>query len=356
MSRGRWAFRKREGAVLTIRAYHDKSGWNSILSCFAEYDYVHTYDFHKISENNGEGIPILFVVQNEQNEVLLCWPALKRRVPGTALWDLTSVYGYGGPLLNSRDRIGESLDVLFETMSDMGIVALFSRMHPLFNQDVVEFKPYTEKISDVPIIDMRLQDKTLETYSKDHRRGIRKLERLGAKFLLDNDCEMMEEFKRIYYDSMGNIGARDYFMFDDNYFSGLADASDFKTEISLIKLDDVIICGSLLVTRGNIMHGYLTGTVEEYRSLAPVKLDYAKTHELGIERGLRWNVLGPGRSTENDSLLKFKQGFAKLTFPLAIFKKIIRPGNYRDLCEQYDIDHKKTGFFPAYRYEAKEGV
>lgn len=332
-----------------VRVYRDQASWQAVLHALGRHDYVHTFDFHRISERNGEGSPILFVVEDKVGRPIACWPALMRPVPGSDWFDLTSVYGYGGPLMRDDDWVAGCLNPVFDTMRELKIVTLFSRMHPLFNKDAQELEPFITKVSDVPIIDTGLQNKTLETYSKDHRRSIRRLHKDGFVFSVDPGCAGLESFVDLYEKSMIRLEARQYLRFSRRYFDDLLGATDFKVMLSFVRHGGVDVCAALNLITGNIMHGYLIGDLEAYRRMAPCKLDYGSWHEWALENGIQSFLLGPGRSQGDDTLLRFKQGFARLTLPLHIFRKVINPVAYQQICAERGVDPEATSYFPAYR-------
>lgn len=335
--------------MLKIDIFRDRDNWRAALADFDRHDYVHTYDFHIISEEMNEGAPILFVGKDDSGRSVICWPALRREIPGSDSSDLTSVYGYGGPLINLNLWRPEYIERLFSAMKDIGVIALFSRMHPLFKNEIELLGPFLEKVSDVPLIDTAIQDKSIESYRKDHRRGIKKLTALGFEAVIDEECRHLDDFIRIYHQSMRDLHAREYFHFNERFFYDLISATDFKTVLSFVRLDDVNVCATLNIVTGNIMHAHLSGDVKQYRKLAPCKLDYAATHDWAIKRGLSHVLLGPGRSEPNDTLLEFKQGFARTTLPLYVFKHVLDRDVYVDLCLRQGIDPSASGYFPAYR-------
>lgn len=332
-----------------VECCHDKGNWDIALDCFQRHDYVHTYDFHMLSSQLGEGDPVLFVVRNEADQVVMCWPGLRRAIPETDSYDLTSVYGYGGPLIRLDRLTAGALDALFDAMLCNRIISLFSRMHPFFNEDIEELAPYLTKVSDVPIIDIDRQPETLPSYSRDHRSSIKRLMRRGAEVIIDWDLEYLDEFVELYHQTMRGIGARSYFLFEQNFFDELVKATDFKAILHFVKMDGINICGSLMLQTGDILHGYLAGVRPEYRHLAPSKMLYKSAHEWAIEHGLKAVILGPGRPQEGDSLLKFKQGFGRSTLPLYVFRRVLDPSAYEALCSLRGIVPSDTQHFPAYR-------
>lgn len=335
--------------MIKVRIYEDRENWDSVLRDLGRYDYVHTYDFHWASYRNGEGYPILFVLEDDSGRSIACWPALKREISGFDFFDLTSVYGYGGPLaLNDRWNEG-ALTLLVDAMREAKVVSLFSRMHPLFNNNHSELTSSIIKVSNVPVIDTELQNRTLETYRKGHRSDIKKLRSRGFEFSIDEKCRGLDSFINLYEGSMSRLGARQYLRFGRRYFEDIVNASDYQAMLSFVKFDGIDVCATLNLITGDIIHGYLTGEREEYRPVAPGKLDYWGIHEWSLRNGIKSIVLGPGRSQENDTLLRFKEGFGRLTLPLHVFKKVINPSVYREICAQKDVCPDTTSYFPAYR-------
>lgn len=335
--------------MLKIHIFRDPNNWRTALADFERHDYVHTYDFHAISEEMNEGAPVLFVGKDDRGRTVICWPALLREIPGTELFDLTSVYGYGGPLINRPLWKTEYIESLFTTMSDLKIIAVFSRMHPLFKDEIDLLEPFLEKVSDVPVIDTAIQNKSIDSYRKDHKRGIKKLTSLGFESVIDEKCGDLDEFIKIYHQSMRDLHAREYFYFNRRFFEALVSATDFRTVLSFVKLDGVNVCATLNIITGRMMHAHLSGDLRQYRKLAPCKLDYAATHDWALKSGLDQVLLGPGRSEPNDTLLDFKQGFAKTTLPLYVFKHVLDRGAYIDLSLRQGIDPTSSRYFPAYR-------
>src|SRR5262245_35118556 len=68
----------------------------------ARRDIYHLAGYHAYAAGSGEGEPMLIIVGNRER--MLAWPYLLRRIDGvegpagTDASDVTSVYGYPGPL------------------------------------------------------------------------------------------------------------------------------------------------------------------------------------------------------------------------------------------------------------------
>ena len=97
------------------------------------------------------------------------------------------------------------------------------------------------------------------------------------------------------------------------------------------------------------MQYYLSGTVSEYKKIAPSKSLIACAHELASDYGVKNIILGGGVGSSRDALFKFKEGFSKTTKPFFIIKKILNNEVYQQLCMMNKINPEATSFFPAYR-------
>jgi hypothetical protein len=327
----------------------EKSAWAKALDVFVENDFVHTYDFHKVSEVNGEGEPILFVVFDDNAQLLACWPCLKRNIPDSPYFDLTGVYGYGGPVFAPDVKPENVMNFLCDGMRNLGAVALFSRMHPLFVDAIEDEGHRGLRLSDVVVIDVKPVADVLSLYRGSHRREIVNSQKSGVRIYIDENCEHVKEFGDIYRWSMADLNAVNYYHFSDTYFDSLIKSDDFKVIMIFAELNGKTIAGSIFIITGGIMQYYLSGTVAEYRKLAPSKAIIACAHKLAIDLGLSKLVLGGGVGSAKDSLFKFKAGFSNLTKPFYIFKKILNDAVYQDLCTVKQIDSKSISFFPAYR-------
>lgn len=327
----------------------EKSAWAKALDVLVEHDFVHTYDFHRVSDKNGEGEPILFVVFDDNAQLLACWPALKRNISNSSYFDLTGVYGYGGPLFAPDVEPENVMNFLCDGMRNLGAVSLFSRMHPLFVGAIGNESYRGLRLSDVVVIDVQPVADVLSLYRGSHRREIVNSHKSGVVIYIDEKCKHINEFGDIYRRSMVDLNAVNYYHFSDEYFSSLIKSDDFKVIIIFAELDGKKIAGSIFIITGGIMQYYLSGTVAEYRKLAPSKAIIACAHKLAIDLGLSKLVLGGGVGSAKDSLFKFKAGFSDLTKPFYIFKKILNDAVYQDLCAIKKIDSNSISFFPAYR-------
>ena len=197
------------------------------------------------------------------------------------------------------------------------------------------------------VIDVRTT--AMQSYRGSHRREITNAQKAGVTASVDAECSLLSDFIEIYRQTMQGLQASEYYYFNDAYFNLLKNSEEFKASIIFAEIDGKKIAAAMFIVTGNIMQYYLSGTLAEFRKLAPSKLIIARAHELAAEMGLDWLVLGGGVGSTQDALFKFKSGFSSVTKPFYITKKILNAEVFHQLCADRSISPDQTGFFPAYR-------
>lgn len=335
--------------LMNVKVVSCNEHWKSVLSEIGRFDFVHTYDFHKVSADNGEGDPLLFVAADTNGRIMGCWPTLKREIPGTDYVDLSGVYGYGGPLFAKGVDSAPVLAALWQGMEQFGAVSLFSRMHPLFADDIAIDSMRGERLGDVVVIDVKSVEPHLTSYRGSHRREIVNAHKKGLVVEVDWDCADLDDFIGIYQSAMRDLNAREYYLFSKSYFQKIVAADDFKVFIISASFEGVKVAASMFIVTNDVMQYYLSGSDYAYRNLSASKAIIAKAHELAGELGVRNLILGGGVGSERDSLFKFKAGFSDNFKPFYVVKKVLSEQVYLDLCEAKQVLSDTSGFFPPYR-------
>lgn len=339
--------------MLGVDLVTTRNDWAAVLRQMGNYDYCHSFDFHHISSKNGEGEPIMFAVKNAACQYVFCWPALRRSIPDTPWCDITSVYGYGGPLFVGAGSVRSCLSRVLDCMRDLGVISVFSRMHPLFVEQLPDDPAVRgEVLGNVVIIDTRNQD-PVTSYRSDHRRGIRRAWRAGVTTEIDIDGKRFDEFLSLYSEAMKALEADAYYHFDRKYFRLLRDATDFQTVLTFATYDGRAIGAGLSLITNRIMQAYLGGSLPAYRHMAPMKVITATEHQFASDHGLDSLILGGGVGLADDQLLQFKRGFSHDLKTFNIYKNILNLDVYEELCNDVGVAPNVDDYFPAYRFSSK---
>jgi hypothetical protein len=325
-----------------------KEEWNTILSEVDNYDFYHTYDYHIISSHENE-TPILLTYTQENTIIAL--PFVLRPVDTLEYFDLTSVYGYAGPICNVDVETFDFSDfqkAFKGYLQSKKIVSVFSRLHPYIAQDqILESLGNLVSLGDVVNIDLTLPiNQSRMAYGKSNKNQINKLRRQCEVIKAETKKDVLE-FIDIYYENMKRLDAENHYFFSKDYFLNFMGINDYKTDILLVKHieSNKFIAGSMFVKTKNIVQYHLSGTRTEFLRLKPSKLVLDEMRLQATEQGYKIFNLGGGLGSEHDSLFEFKASFSKDFRAFKIWKYIVNQDIYDKLSEAKD----QTKFFPKYR-------
>jgi len=339
--------------------------WKKIIKNAIKYDFYHLPFYHSLAEERGEGIAHLFVYS--EGEYFAALPLLLRPIDnisglekvGNNLWDATSVYGYAGPIF-SHQTLSDSFiqnfqNSLKDALFDRNVISVFSRLHPFIPQIQL-----LKGIGDVKVIGVTISiDLTLSLedqkrqYSKGHKSGINKLKNLGVVCIHDEKLEYIDEFIDIYYETMDRVNAKKYYYFDKYYFEKFIKYTKDSIHLFVCFLEGKMMCGGMYVKCNDIVQSFLGGMRQEYKKLAPRKLEKDTVRIWAKEHGAHIFHLGGGVGSKRDSLYEFKAGFSNKRHDFHIWKWVVNQDLYDMLCDVRNKiiikDSDDTSYFPAYR-------
>ena len=283
---------------------------------------------------------------------------IKININGEKYYDITTPYGYGGPLIISckeseKDKLVKDYYNKFENYcSENNIIAEFIRFHPI-NKNADDFRnvydiEYVRKTVATNIKDY--EDPIQNEFKKSCRREVRKAISNGVSFKIEKSPDNLDNFIELYYKTMERKDASDYYYFSDDYFKNiLKNLKDYLLVTELI-FQDKIISSELYFISDKLIHAHLLGSLQEYLYLsAGCLLEYA-TVLWGKENGYDYLHHGGGRtSEEDDSLLRNKKKYCKNTeFKFYVAKKVWDDKLYYKICNKNNANIN-SDFFPAYR-------
>lgn len=331
---------------MTPRQITSADEWRLALTDVGRHDFVHTFDFHAASESNGDGSPIAFALRDDDGRTTAFWPLLKREIGDSEGFDLTSVYGYAGPLFRGEGS-QEAISALVAAIADDGAVTIFSRLHPLF-EDCIDGLG-KEAIGEVVSIEVSQDDEPPRPYRTNHKRDIARLLRDGFTTTVANDVEAFSRFKPLYEAAMDDLNASASYYFKQPFYDRIREAQDFRSFIIFAEQDGNPVAGVLFTVTGEIMQYFLSATLPSFKAVAPSKLIIQEAHRIAAAGGQKHLVLGGGVGGERDSLFNFKYGFSKCVRMQHVFRQVLDAERYAQLCSAKGIDPDATAFFPAYR-------
>lgn len=336
-----------------IDIIRDKKNWDLLLSEVDHYDLYHTYDYHHITKNKLEE-PILVKYTDKDNIIAI--PFILRKIEGTSYQDLTSVYGYPGPISKGIDPNFDNAYFIsqFKTyLVSNNIISIFSRLNPFIpNQRLcIQHLGQIFTLSKVVNIDLTLNlDTQLQAYQKRLRTHVNKARRLcNIKF-----AETKEEILAyivLYYKNMERVKAKKFYFFEEKYFFDLLNSKDFNTRILLAidKESNTIIAGAMFITTNQIVQYHLSGTDGDKLNHYPIKLLIDEMRIIATQEHSAFFNLGGGVGNMEDSLFHFKSGYSKDFKDFNLWKVIINQEIYDQLTLEKRIE-TESNYFPLYRY------
>ncbi|PKV50998.1 acetyltransferase (GNAT) family protein [Aquimarina sp. MAR_2010_214] len=331
----------------------DKKRWGDLLSEVDRYDFYHTYDYHHLSKSDEEK-PIL--VWYEDKGKIIGLPLLIRKIFDTNYFDVTSVYGYAGPISKNIDSSFDNekyQNELHHFFLKNNIVSVFTRLNPFVkNQEIVlngigEIK----QLSQIVTIDLSKEvDIQKHFFSKTTKRYINKARKL-CFVKTGRSKEDIKIFMELYYENMDRVKAKKHYYFNEDYFHEFINSDDFETDILFVshKETEEVISAAMMVKSKDVIHYHISGTKNDFLYLTPIRLLIDEARIQGTRDDYKYFNLGGGLGSTEDNLFKFKSSFSKDFENFKIWKYIVNEQVYDQLSCKYVNGKDKNDFFPEYR-------
>ncbi len=356
-----------EDFMIREQIVKEKKLWNEIINKFKLKDIYFTYDYFSPFQKNGDGEPILYYFKCEYGKV--AYPFMLRDIAGSnnlkgiiemnKYFDISSVYGYGGPLFESHkpdDNIFNLKKEFYKFFSNYckrtNIISQFDRFHPLIKNHVF-FNDFSDlsQIRKTVHMDLINEKNIWDNIEPKCKNKIRKAIKNNVKIIIEDEFATLDTFKYIYNTTMDKNNASHYYYFNDNFFEDTANNLENNMVIANAYYEDNIIASSLIMNHNNYLHYHFSGTLKEYKYLQANNLLLYEVALWGSKNGYKYFHLGGGYESESDSLYKFKKSFSKIeSNDFFVGKKIHNLEDYNKLTNI--VKCKKTEesiFFPAYR-------
>lgn len=325
--------------------------WTAYVQRSFDFDFYHSWAYHAMDKR---GTPLLFVF--EDGDQFIALPLLKRKIDGTGLFDLTSVYGYTGPLSNKPfDDLDEATLQGFRTafrdfVANEKIVSLFSRLNPFFKQvkllqDLGGIRPNGRTVFmdlSEPLENQR------EKYDKRLHRQIRQLRKQDFPMKETESVEDIKVFTEMYLENMDRVSALPGYYYNAEFFTRIIHTKEFSCKLILLYDGTEIMCGAIITCSKYIIRNHLSATNSSYIKGSPSKLLTDEISLMGRKMGMKYFHMGGGVGGRDDSLLAFKSRFSPLYLDDHIWCYVPDEEIYQDLVERSG-NSGKDGYFPLYR-------
>ena len=342
--------------MINVCSFEDKTKWDSIIKSFARYDVYYLNGYVKAFMIHGDGEPQLLYYETERLKAIYVY--MKRKTSIEGYYDSITPYGYGGVLFEgdtSEENLRAFWKAYVEKMKDEGIVDNFVRYHPVLT-NAIPMKTLSTVIDlgKTVAFDLSSEDVIWNNIISKNRNMIRKAEKNGIEIKHGKGLELFQDFKRIYNATMEKDHAEEYYFFEDEFYESIHRDLHDNYEMFYAVLNGEIIAMSIMLFANDQMHYHLSGSLAEYRNLAPSNLLLYKAALWGCEHGYKTFHLGGGVGSGEDNLYKFKAAFNRNSdYQFSIGKEIFDQEKYDELVAyRAKVDKNfdpESSFFPLYR-------
>ena len=347
----------------------EKKKWYDYLNKLESKDIYYTPEYCEIFQRNDKGTAKLFVYQ--KNGYLVYYPFLIRKINdlpflkslqfrfSEELYDITTPYGYGGPITNAigakdQQEVLQGFERCFaEFCFENFIITEFVRFHPILKNHEFYSSVQKRHLRNTIFVDLTLNEAEIyQNYLSRNRNSIRKAEKSGLTVRIKPKQEL-DKFISVYYATMAKKAADEYYFFSEQFFKNTMNLLEDRIELVEVCYGNRMISAGLFLYYNDFVHYHFSGSAKEFLNLAPnnFMLDFMVKH--AIQKGCKIFHLGGGvTNCENDSLFKFKKSFNKNgEMEFYIGTKIRNPEIYKEI-----ISHIPTfledDYFPLYRSPA----
>jgi hypothetical protein len=336
--------------MLDVITLENKAKWNEVIQSMNDFDFYHLAEYHQLDDS---GAPVL--LHYSDGTVDFAFPLILRSVDGTKYNDITSVYGYSGPLSNTsrpaRKSIAEFHKDLLHFFDENSVVSAFSRLHPLFpvQEEILESIGDTLDNGLTVAIDLNLsENEQRRQYSQTLKNDINRLKRKSLTVKKAETEAEIETFADIYTETMKRVNASQNYFFDNTYFRRFLET--LPSVLYVAYYEGKIISGSLFTDCNGIIQVHLGATLNDYLYLSPLKYVWDQIRLYGIDKRRNYVHLGGGLGGNRDTLFKFKAKFSHLHFLFKTWRYVHNRETYdRLVCDKCTNDLPDSSFFPLYR-------
>jgi hypothetical protein len=352
--------------VFNIISMSESSMWKDIVLSFRQHDVYYFSDYVKAFLIHGDGEPVLLSYKTDElrgiNVVIKRdishFAPFKDVIHPETYFDIVTPYGYGGYIFEgdtSKKAMERFNEDYTEFVNHEHIISEFVRYSPLnknanFMRSISDVIDLGQTIS----MDLASMDVIWNNLTSKNRNMIRKAQKTGVEIRHGKSLELMDIFMNMYNATMEKDMANSYYYFGKDFYRSIHTDLHDNYEMFYAVLNERIIAMSIMLFANNQIHYHLSGSLSEYRNLAPSNLLLFEAACWGCEQGYNTFHLGGGVGAGEDNLFKFKQAFNRDSNNMfSIGKKIFDQGVYDSLVEirkendlTFDLN---SSYFPLYR-------
>ena len=293
-------------------------------------------------------------------------PIVLRRI-GNLEWakgsdavDASTPYGYGGPATIGNPDAEQFWNAFDQWAKEANLVSFVARLS-LFRDQILPFRGEVQTVMQNVVRTLDLaEDDMLMDYEHKVRKNINKARRSGLEVEVDPEGRRLDDFVRIYTDTMGRRQAAENFSLTHEAIKHLTEPAGEGGSFTIFfhtLMNRKVVSSELVLVGAKHIYSFLGGTDAEAFEFRPNDLLKHEIINWGRENGKEAFVLGGGFGG-NDGIFRYKLSFAPSgARDFQIGKRILDEQKYKELCEMRECYEWRTNtewvagenYFPEYR-------
>ena len=336
---------------------NDPITWNAVVRSFPDYDvfYLSGYSKAFMEESQKNGVPILLLYENGDdraiNVVLRRDIADDEKLHGKLekgkYFDLITPYGYGGFWGNVSDW--DKLNRAYAAYcTENGYVCefvrfeLFTDYHQHYPGEVETRTHNVVRSLDLPLDEMWMD------FKQKVRKNVKRANTYQLEILIEPTDAHLEDFLRIYFETMDRTNAASEYYFSERFFRDLNDMKDNIMYFHVV-YGGKIISTELVLYGAETAYSYLGGTDRAYFEVRPNDFLKYEIIKWAKAKGLKNFVLGGGYGAD-DGIFQYKLCLApRGQYDFYIGRRVFDEAAYGELVGLRAGDTLNEEFFPVYR-------
>ena len=344
-------------AFITAINMNDQNKWDRVVQSFGNYDvfYLSGYSKAFMKEDPKNGMPILLLYENEKDRainVVFCRDVAKDgkfvgMLNEGEFFDLITPYGYGGFYGNVSDW-----DKLNKTYSDYcmenNFICEFIRFE-LFSDYYMHYEGDVETRTHnvVRSLETSIDDIWMD-FKQKVRKNVKRARFNNLELIIDEKCQYIEEFLRLYYGTMDRTEAAKEYYFTKSFYENLKEIRN-NSIYFYVAYEGKIISTELVIYGTENCYSYLGGTDRDYFDVRPNDFLKFEIIKWAKKKGLKNFVLGGGYGAD-DGIFQYKQCLAPHgVVDFYIGRRVFDRSKYEKLVEMRGGENLNKMFFPLYR-------
>ena len=330
----------------------DRLEWRKYINSFDLVDATFLPEYHlAYALRIDNSIPILW--NYIENKYQLSYPFLLTPVSfidkngvvnKTPYFDISSVYGYTGPLANTKNEnfLKKAWKEFEFWANSNSIIAEFIRFSPFMKNEI--YANPNMQISNNRLLACSYlnngNNDFIDALKSKTRNMIKKAIKNG---LISKELDInkhINDFRSLYNKTMLRNNATDFFLYDDRYFDYLVSMDKGETRLFCVYKEDEMISAAISICYKKNSVYHLGASDEKYNEMGAGNLCIYQMSKSLSEDGIDFLNMTGGRSTSNsDPLLRFKKNNSTNLIDFQIGKRILNKKIYKEIEKEWESVH-----------------